>query len=72
MMPSRTAVKANSAIPTPGSSQVVRQTLMKKRTAQITAITINTFWDGSTACWRAYVMPVMRLPFFVVRSKRLR
>ena len=47
--PSRTAEIANRASPTPGSSQVRRRMLAKNSTAQITAMNIRMFFDGSTA-----------------------
>ena len=47
--PRRTAEIANSASPTPGSSHVRRRTLAKNSTAQITAMNIKMFFEGSTA-----------------------
>ena len=47
--PSSTAEIANSASPTPGSSQVRRTMLAKNSTAQITAMNIRMFFAGSTA-----------------------
>ncbi len=68
--PSRIAETASSARPTDGSSQVRRQTLTKKRIAQITEIPSRMFLAGSTALWSVYVMPVISGPPWVTRSKR--
>ena len=50
--PSRTAEIANRARPTPGSSQVRRTMLAKNSSAQMTAMNIRMFFDGSTECSR--------------------
>ena len=47
--PSSTAETANSASPTPGSSQVRRRMLAKNSSAQMTAMNIKMFFEGSTA-----------------------
>ncbi len=52
-MPSRIAESTSSAIPTPGRSQVRRNTLANSSTAQINAMNIRMFFDGSTAWSRA-------------------
>ena len=50
--PSSTAEIANSASPTPGSSQVRRRMLAKNSNAQMIAMNIRMFFDGSTALSR--------------------
>ena len=47
--PSRTAEIANRASATPGSSQVRRTMFAKNSSAQMTAMNIRMFLDGSTA-----------------------
>ena len=49
--PSRIEVTSSSEIPTPASSQVRRQTVRKKRTAQISATPTRMLRAGRTACW---------------------
>ena len=68
--PSRIAESTSSASPTDGSIQVRRSTLAKNSSAQISAMNIKMFFDGSTACSSVKPMPVNSRPLSVVRLNR--